>query len=113
MSRTYIGIGISLFITILAHAFIKESAHGLSQRFIKAYVKGRGRYGATPHPKLARLEIILQERLNGGFKKREEEDPLEWIRVRLRNAQKNIVPGPEELYNLKIQQRPKKNVYEI
>ncbi len=74
-------------------------------------MRGRGRYGATPHPKTARLEIVLQERQNGGFKKRTEEDPLEWIRMRLRNRKKDHVSTAEEIYREKRLVRPIKPIY--
>ncbi|KAJ3367661.1 hypothetical protein HDU91_001228 [Kappamyces sp. JEL0680] len=95
-----------------ADAYIKESSHGLSQKFIKKYVRGRGRYGATPHPKAARLEIVLQERANGvGFKKRTDDDPLEWVRVRLRERRKSFVANAEGTYTDKRNLRPIKSVF--
>lgn len=82
LEKTYIGISQAN----PADAYIKNSSHGLSQKFVKKYLRGRGRYGATPHPKTARLEVILQER-EKRFVMREQ-DPLEWVRVRLRDVKK-------------------------
>lgn len=48
--------------TYIAEAFVKNSSHGLSKLFVKKYLKGRGRYGSTPHPKTALLEFTFQQR---------------------------------------------------
>lgn len=92
--------GFNLSNTYIAEAYVKESAHGLSQRFQSKYLRGRGRYGATPHPKTARLEIILQERTKG-FTCKEQADPLEWLRVRLRNKKKDLIKTAENIAELK------------
>lgn len=95
--------------TKLADAYIKETKSGLSDRFVKKYLKGRGRYGATSLAKTAKLEMIFQER-ETGFKSRES-DPLEWVRNRLRERRKEYVKSAEELYEAKRTTRPIKPVY--
>lgn len=82
-----------------AEAYIMNSAHGLSQRFMAKYLRGRGRYGATPDPKTARLKLILQERPAVGFALREKSDPLEWLRIRLRNAKKPMAKTAQQIAN--------------
>jgi hypothetical protein len=76
--------------------YVKNSSHGLSQRFTDKYLRGRGRYGATANPKTARLELILQQR-ETGFSSREIDDPLEWLRVRLRNKKAHCAKSASEI----------------
>jgi hypothetical protein len=97
----------------IAEAYVHASSHGLSRRFVEKYLRGRGRYGATPHVKTARLEILIQQRENGGFKKRESGDPLEWLRIRLRERKKGVVVGAEDLWTERRKSRPAKQVYLI
>ena len=74
--------GFDLQKTWVAHSYVTSATKGLQPRFIKL-VKGRGRYGSTPHAKFARLEWIFQQRERGFAKK--ENDPLEKIREKLRS----------------------------
>ena len=61
LKKTYLGTFITkCFLHFLADVYVKQGAN-LSSRMM-TYIKGRGRYGPTPHPKLATLELILQER---------------------------------------------------
>lgn len=76
---------------------------------VKRYLRGRGRYGATPHPITTLLEITLQER-DKPFAMRTK-DPLEWVRDRLRERQKPFVKSAEELYIETRKKRPIKEVY--
>ncbi len=64
--------------------FVRENAAPLSTTFARRYIRGRARYGATPQFKSAVLDVLLQER-ERPFAKRQQ-DPLEWLRVRLRAA---------------------------
>ena len=75
--------GFDLKKTFVAHGYVSCKQQGLQPRFIKM-VKGRGRYGSTPHAKFSRLEWIFQERQDG-FEKRLR-DPLEKIRQKLRDT---------------------------
>ncbi len=70
---------------------------------------GRGRYGSTPHPKICRLEFYLQER-EKPFDLREN-DPLEWVRQRLRDSRRKYVDLSEKVYEEKRRSRPIKPVY--
>jgi hypothetical protein len=72
-------------------------------------LRGRGRYGATPHPKTAKLEITFQER-ERGFSIRDA-DPLEWIRSRLRDRKRDITPTATEIYATKREKRPIKEIF--
>ncbi|KAJ3300006.1 hypothetical protein HK104_005260 [Borealophlyctis nickersoniae] len=101
--------GFDLTKTYVADAFVKENAAILSERLVKKFIKGRGRYGATAQPKTALLEIMLQER-DRPFEKREA-DPLEWLRVRLRERQRQWVPTPDEIYKDFRERRPIKPVF--
>jgi hypothetical protein len=101
--------GFDLSKTYIADAYVKESKTGISEQFTKKYLRGRGRYGATPHPKFARLELIFQQR-EQGFAAREN-DPLEWVRVRMRQRKKNSTKTALELYEEKRQKRIIKPIY--
>jgi hypothetical protein len=69
------------------------------------YVKGRGRYGPTAHPKLSTLEVVLQER-KLPFSKIAN-DPLEWVRARLRQRQAPFIGSIQDIYNsFKRQHKP-------
>ncbi|KAJ3097002.1 hypothetical protein HDU97_005338 [Phlyctochytrium planicorne] len=82
--------GLDLEKTFVADAFVKKNGAILCQEMKARYLRGRGRFGATPHAKTALLEFVLQER-EKGFR-RKESDPLEWIRRRLRSLQlKDVV----------------------
>ena len=52
----------SFFYFVIAHMYVLNNAAVLSNGWSKRYLRGRGRYGATPHPKTALLQFILQER---------------------------------------------------
>lgn len=95
--------------TFIADAYVLNTSNGLSKRFVKKYLKGRGRYGSTPHAKVAKLQIILQER-DKPFQARSA-DPLEWIRARLRERKRDFVPTADEIYTQSRIKRPVKVVY--
>ncbi|KAJ3268061.1 hypothetical protein HDV01_003502 [Terramyces sp. JEL0728] len=101
--------GFDLKRTFIADAYVKNTKHGLQTRFVKKYLRGRGRYGATPHPLVCKLEFILQERALG-FQKRIN-DPLEWLRSKLRDRKRETTETAEQLYQQKRNKRPIKPVY--
>ncbi|KAI8892520.1 hypothetical protein BC833DRAFT_611438 [Globomyces pollinis-pini] len=101
--------GFDLDKTYIAEAYVKGHAPGLSKTFQKKYLFGRGRYGATPHPKIATIEFILQER-QVPFAIRKS-DPLEWVRSRLRERKKDFVLTADQIYQKKRLERPVKTVY--
>ena len=92
-----------------ADAYVSADGAILSQRLKKLYIRGRGRYGAIPHPKTALLSLLLQER-EKPFESRVN-DELEYLRERLRDAQKEWVPTPEEIYAQKRAARPFKEIH--
>ncbi|KAJ3189220.1 hypothetical protein HDU85_002845 [Gaertneriomyces sp. JEL0708] len=100
--------GFDLSKTYVADAYVKDSAI-LQMQMVKMYLRGRGRYGATPHPKSALLEITLQER-EKPFAVREN-DPLEWVREKLRDKQRQFTKSAEEVYAQTRSKRPVKEVY--
>ncbi|KAJ1567086.1 hypothetical protein HK096_011022 [Nowakowskiella sp. JEL0078] len=102
--------GMDLNKTYIADVYAFREAIA-SKVFIKAYVRGRGRYGSTPHPITSMLSFILQER-EEPFKKRVN-DPLEWIRDRLRQRQTEFEKSADEIYIEKRQKRPIKVIYRI
>ncbi|KAK5665212.1 hypothetical protein QVD99_008057 [Batrachochytrium dendrobatidis] len=81
----------------------------LSKEIKQKFLRGRGRYGATPHIKTALLKIVLQER-EKPFDVRHN-DPLEWIRCRLRKVHKEFTPSAEELYTKIRKECPVKPIY--
>jgi hypothetical protein len=101
--------GFDLQKTFIADAYVKNGT-GLSKRFVKKYLKGRGRYGSTPHPKTAKIQIIFQQR-EKEFQKRLE-DPLEWIRKRLRDRKRSTTKTANQIYIEKRQSRPLKVIYQ-
>ncbi|KND01241.1 uncharacterized protein SPPG_04332 [Spizellomyces punctatus DAOM BR117] len=101
--------GLDLKKTFVADAYVKENAAILQSQLVKRYLRGRGRYGATPHPVTALLEITLQER-EKPFSIRDS-DPLEWLRERLRDRQRPFVKSAEEVYNDVRSKRPIKQVF--
>ncbi|KAJ3203970.1 hypothetical protein HDU67_009847 [Dinochytrium kinnereticum] len=101
--------GLELGKTYIADAFVQKNGAVLSQELQKRYLRGRGRYGATPHAKTALVELTLQER-ERPFPKREG-DPLEWIRRRLRLRLGEVVEGPEEVYEGVRRRRVVKTVH--
>lgn len=92
-----------------ADACVTANKAIISERLKKLYIRGRGRYGAIPHPKTALLSLLLQER-EKPFESREK-DELEYLRERLRNAQKDWVPSPDEIYAQKRAARPLKEIH--
>ncbi|KAI8928801.1 hypothetical protein BC831DRAFT_446628 [Entophlyctis helioformis] len=101
--------GFDLKRTYIAEAFARENKAILSKELVRKYLRGRGRYGATPHIKSALLEVTLQER-DKPFAVREN-DPLEWVRVRMRNRLAGYIPDAESVYTKKRTARPVKPVY--
>jgi ribosomal protein L22 len=101
--------GFDLSKTYIADAYVKNTSTGISQQFIKKFLRGRGRYGATPHAKISRLEFILQER-EKPFAVRVN-DPLEWVRVRLRERRKEFTKTAEEIYQEYRERKPIKPIY--
>ena len=81
----------------------------LSTNMQKRYIKGRGRYGATPHVNASLVKLILQER-DKPFLMRES-DPLEWVRERLRQRQEPWVKNVDEVYEKARANRPIKAVH--
>ncbi|KAJ3412785.1 hypothetical protein HDV05_000252 [Chytridiales sp. JEL 0842] len=98
--------GLELSKTYIADGYVKKNAAVLSKPLQKRYIRGRGRYGATPHPKTCLLELTLQER-NKPFD-RKLADPLEWIRARLRDRLRPFTKSPDEVYEAVKTKRPPK-----
>ena len=92
-----------------ADAFAQEQGAIVSQNLMKQYLRGRGRYGATPTPITTLLHLILQER-DVPFKARAE-DPLEWIREKLRERQRPWVQTPQQVYESARKSCPLKVVH--
>ncbi|ORY37049.1 hypothetical protein BCR33DRAFT_721690 [Rhizoclosmatium globosum] len=63
--------GLDLNKTYVADAFVKPDGAVLSAQFKSRFLRGRGRYGSTQHPRCSLCS--------------READPLEWIRKRLRD----------------------------
>jgi hypothetical protein len=95
--------------TYIAHSRINKSTDGFSKTMLNEYIKGRGRYGATPHPITTTLNIVIQER-DKPFEFRVN-DPLEWLRVRLRQTQTPHCPNALQVYDKLRTSRPLKAVY--
>ncbi|KAJ3059968.1 hypothetical protein HK102_009734, partial [Quaeritorhiza haematococci] len=100
--------GLDLSKTYIADVYVHKSAI-LPRLLVKKYLRGRGRYGATPHPKTCLLHVTLQERTKPFVKR--ERDPLEWIRERLREAQRPHCKAPDQVYEELRIKRPIKAVY--
>ena len=92
-----------------ADAYIKKDEGSLSNVMIKKYLKGRGRYGATPHAKVALFSVVLQER-SRPFDFRLA-DPLEPIKARLRARQVPFTKTATELYQQSRIRRPVKALF--
>ncbi|KAJ3185003.1 hypothetical protein HDU87_002569 [Geranomyces variabilis] len=101
--------GFDLGKTYVADAYVKQNAAILQTYLVKRYLRGRGRYGATPHPVSTLLELTLQERVKP-FAARES-DPLEWVRDRLRERQKPFAKTAEEVYTDVRSRRKVKEVH--
>ncbi|KAI9101938.1 hypothetical protein DFS34DRAFT_612052 [Phlyctochytrium arcticum] len=101
--------GFDLSKTYIADVYVKQNAAIIQTQLEKKFIKGRGRYGATPHPVTTLWEITLQER-DKPFAK-VERDPLEWIRVRLRERQKPYVQTAEDIYSEIRDKRVVKEVF--
>nr|KAJ3418158.1 hypothetical protein HK105_000272 [Polyrhizophydium stewartii] len=101
--------GFDLKRTYVAEAITRKNKAIVSEQLMKKYLRGRGRYGATPHIKSALIEVVLQER-GKPFAVRLN-DPLEWIRVRLRQRYAGIVPDAETVYEKMRTKRPVKPVF--
>eukprot|EP00842_Homolaphlyctis_polyrhiza_P000022 jgi/Hompol1/101/HPOL_004067-RA len=101
--------GFDLKNTYVAEAFVRQNKAIVSEQLMQKYLRGRGRYGSTPHIKSALLEVVLQER-NRPFDIRLN-DPLEWIRVRLRKRYEGVVDDAETVYLKRRQERPIKPIY--
>ncbi|KAI8826841.1 uncharacterized protein EV422DRAFT_511621 [Fimicolochytrium jonesii] len=101
--------GLELGRTYIADAYVKKNGAILQTQLLKKYLRGRGRYGATPHPITTLLEITLQER-DTPFKA-VQKDPLEWVRERLRQRQVLFAKSAEEVYREVRGRRRIKEVY--
>ncbi|KAJ3055064.1 hypothetical protein HK097_011627 [Rhizophlyctis rosea] len=101
--------GFDLQKTYIAHAEVWRNKVVISQHMRNRYIRGRGRYGSINFVESALLEITLQER-DKPFLQRVH-DPLEWVREKLRAAQKPWVPSVEEVYEKERGARPIKAVY--
>ncbi|KAI9363995.1 hypothetical protein DFJ73DRAFT_810558 [Zopfochytrium polystomum] len=99
--------GLDLSKTYVADCFVERNGAVLSQEFVRRFIRGRGRYGATPHPVSSLVEVTLQER-ERPFDRRLA-DPLEWIRNRLRSRVRDQTPSPEEVY--RKTKRQEKQIY--
>ncbi len=80
-----------------------------SENLLKKYIKGRGVYGGTPHPLTTLVKTVVQER-NVPFAFRQN-DPLEWIRDRLRQSQVNYCSTPQSIYQQLKKSRSVKPLY--
>lgn len=94
--------GLDLSKTFIADVYVKQNAAYFSDLFKKRYLRGRARYGSSPHAKTCLLRFTLQER-DGPFKVRAG-DPLEWIRERMRAN----VFGPSEGIAERVYKRVKR-----
>ncbi|KAH6565850.1 hypothetical protein BASA50_000071 [Batrachochytrium salamandrivorans] len=101
--------GYDLNRTYICDILSKENAAILSDGLKKKFLRGRGRYGSTPHIKSALLKFVLQER-DRPFQTRLD-DPLEWIRVRLRKRYAEFTPNAEAVYARCRTERPVKPVH--
>ncbi|TPX58054.1 hypothetical protein PhCBS80983_g03406 [Powellomyces hirtus] len=101
--------GLDLNKTYVADAYVKKNAAILQNYLVKRYLRGRGRYGSTPHPVSTLLELTLQER-DKPFQVREN-DPLEWLRDRLRERQKPFAKSAEQVYEEVRTRRKVKEVF--
>lgn len=105
LKKTYIGKDKCI---ILAESIAKDGGK-VSQQLKSRYLRGRGRYGSTMFPEISTVDIILQER-SQPFRMKSE-DPLEWVRDKLRDSQRNFVNDAEQVYALRRKARPVKTVY--
>ncbi|KAI8812278.1 hypothetical protein BJ742DRAFT_768357 [Cladochytrium replicatum] len=87
--------GLVLSKTYIADVYT-ESGAVISRYFQRRFIRGRGRYGATPQYVSATLAFTLQER-DRPFRVRTS-DPLEWIREKLRERQREWTPTVDEIY---------------
>jgi hypothetical protein len=93
-----------------ADAFIHENDAILSEKLVKQYFRGRGRYGAIPHGKSALLTLVLQQR-DKPFQKKAQ-DPLEPLKDILRDKKKDWVPhDPIQIVEQAKSRRPSKPLY--
>ncbi|KAJ3096722.1 hypothetical protein HK100_005505, partial [Physocladia obscura] len=90
----------------VADVFVRKDAAILSAQFTKRFLRGRGRYGAVQHPKTALLELVLQLR-DRPFDKIQN-DPLEWLRKRLRDRVAGRNSDPNVIYNNIVKTRVQK-----
>ena len=81
----------------------------LAAQMRSKYLKGRGRYGSIPHFKVVVLEFILQQR-EKPFSIRAN-DPLEWLRIRLRKRFEPVTQTANEAYDELRHRRPIKAIY--
>ncbi|EGF83636.1 hypothetical protein BATDEDRAFT_86037 [Batrachochytrium dendrobatidis JAM81] len=113
LKHSYIHVDFTRFIelctNIQADITARDGEVILSKEIKQKFLRGRGRYGATPHIKTALLKIVLQER-EKPFDVRHN-DPLEWIRCRLRKVHKEFTPSAEELYTKIRKECPVKPIY--
>lgn len=101
--------GFDLDKTYIADLYANPKGCIFSQNFKRKYIRGRGRYGATPTPISTSLEIMLQERQEPFARK--ENDPLEPIKNKLREKQRPWVKSIDEIYKDFRCKRPIKIIY--
>ncbi len=93
----------------LAHASAEKEAAAYAKILLKEYIKGRGRYGSTPHPLTTTVHFVFQER--DKLLESRARDPLEWLRSKLRNTQAQYTKNAESVYEEMRSKRPVKQVY--
>lgn len=101
--------GFNLDKTYIADVYANPKGALFSKNLIRKYVRGRGRYGATPTPLSTNLEIMLQEREVPFSLK--QNDPLEPIKDKLREKQRQWVKSVHEIYSDFRIKRPIKKIY--
>jgi hypothetical protein len=80
-----------------------------SENLLKKYIRGRGVYGGTPHPLYTLIKTVVQER-DSPFAFRQN-DPLEWIRHRLRQSQVRYSRTPQFVWKKMSMARRAKPLY--
>jgi hypothetical protein len=101
--------GLDLKHTYIAYSSATKSLAGFSEKFLKKYVRGVGRFGVSGNPIGCSVRLVLQER-KVDFESRLN-DPLEWMRNQLRASQKEYTQTAEEIYTAKRAARPIKEVH--
>lgn len=95
--------------TYIAHCRADEGLEGFSMKFIRKSVRGIGKYGVAGLPVASRVKIVLQER-EVGFEEREK-DSLEYLRVIMRNGQKEFTETSDQVFLRMQKSRPELEIH--